>query len=170
MRVHWRDGCCNKLCKVDRPWQTAVFEGPHSTDQAQDVPPDILWSSCGSSWPHMQHTCPDTLSSKTSNVQLCTIAAFHHEMVSSWRVNFENLVRVVESGNMEHANAQKKRHCSTSSRHPLHVAPLAIRHPSPYPIDCNKRFSPAHTHAKEQTHFSCFSAEQKGHIGWWRRP
>jgi hypothetical protein len=73
----------------------------------------------------MQRTCPDTMSSITSNAQFCTSAAFHHEMVSSCRVNGENLVSVVICGNMEHANAQKKRHHSTSSRHPLHVAPHA---------------------------------------------
>ena len=107
---------------------------------------------------------------KNQNVPICPSAALHHEMVSSCRVNGENLVSVSICLYMEHANAQKKQHHSTSSRHPLHMAPLAIRHPGPYPIECNKRFSPAHTHAKEQTHFSCFSAEQKGHIGWWRRP
>ena len=170
MRVHWRDGYCNKLCKVDRPWQAAVFEEPHSMDQVQDVPFDILWSSCGSSWPHMQHTCHDIAPSITSNVQFCTIAAFHHEMVSSCRVNGENLVSVSICLYMEHANAQKKQHHSTSSRHPLHVAPLAMQHPGPYPIDCTKRFYPARTQAKEQTHFSRFSAERNGHIGWWRRP
>jgi hypothetical protein len=41
-RVHWRDEFHNSGNKVDRPWQAAVFEEPHSTDQVQDVPLNIL--------------------------------------------------------------------------------------------------------------------------------
>ena len=56
----------------------------------------------------MQHTCHDIAPSITSNVQFCTIAAFHHEMVSSCRVNGENLVSARICKMLEHANAQKK--------------------------------------------------------------
>jgi hypothetical protein len=82
-------------------------------------------------------------------------------MVSSCRVNGENLVSVSICLYMKHANTQKKRHCSTSSRCPLHAAALAMQHPRPCPIECTMRFFASTTQAKEHF-FHAFLRSKRG--------